>query len=188
MASIREILVDWTTVAGSGFRSVTYWTVGTAVASQRAALESFLDALNAAQTTNTSYVIETVGREVDEATGTLTGTWSDATVRGGTGTVAGQPVADATQVLVRWNSNAIVNGRFVRGRTFIPGMASAQLVNGNASAILVSNWTGFANSLIGSGTGFSVWHRPVGGSGGQRVSPNAASVSAELAVLRRRRR
>jgi hypothetical protein len=188
MTVIREILIDWTTPAGGGFRSVTHWSTVTAVASQRATLESFTDALAAALDNNVSCVIETAGREFEDTTGVLTGSWTDPTVRTSTGSVAGEPVADATQVLIRWESNSIVNGRFIVGRTFIPGMAAAQLVGGNASAILVANWTGFAQALVTAGTGFRVWHRPQGGTGGVAVSPQVGRALPELAVLRRRRR
>ena len=134
-----------------------------------------------------AYVIRTTGVELDAATGALTGQWAEATARVGTGAGGTEPVADATQILVRWKTNTIVNGRFVAGRTYIPGCASSNEVSGNLAAATQSAIAAAGTTLIGSGAGLAVWHRPISGSGGSEQSPNSCVVWEEFAVLRRRR-
>jgi hypothetical protein len=184
----REILVDWTTPAGGGFRSVLYFDAAIAVAGQRAALATFLGDVDAILENDAAWSIESTGRDVDSATGTLLGLWSDSTPYGGTGGVSGEVVADATQMLFRWETGVIINGRFVTGRTFIPGLDRGGLVQGNLSTGLAATLTGYANTLAGSGVGFSIWHRPQGGSGGFSAPVDSGICMTELAVLRRRRK
>jgi len=124
---------------------------------------------------------------LDETTGTLTGSWTDGTAQAGTGTNTGTPVPDASQALVQWRTVTITNGRFLRGRTFIPSVALSQVVGGNLQAPAVTVIQNAANALIASGAGLVVWHRPIAGSGGSHDAVSTASVWTEFAVLRRRR-
>lgn len=188
MATLREVVTDWTTPAGGGFKTVMHWDATFAPANVRADLGAFWTTIAGALDNNVSWLIETAGRLVDDATGNLVGAWTDATLRTGVGQVAGECVADATQVLMRWDTGAIVGHRFLIGRTFIPGMAAAQLVGGNTSQILRTTWDGAAATMIAAAHGFGVWHRPVGGSGGVFRPAAKGTTQVELAVLRRRRR
>jgi len=129
----REILTDWTTPAGGGFRSVTYWHLTPSVDDQRQAWNEFLIDISTILDDGTDWNVQTTGREMDDATGVLTGEWSDATVQSGGGAGAGETVPDASQMLIRWNTGEIVNGRFLKGRTFIPGVQVAGLASGNLS-------------------------------------------------------
>lgn len=134
---VREILVDWTTAAGTGKRSVMFFNEVTAVADQRAALDDFLTAFCGGLDNTTSYVIETAGRELSTTTGELIGAWAEPTVYTGTGTISGECVPDAAQVLVRWDTGNIVGGRFLRGHTYIPGLSTLNLLNGNLTPTAV---------------------------------------------------
>ena len=134
MTTIREILTDWTTAAGSGFVTVMYFEAGIAVADQRSALDNFFSGCLTGMSVATHYDIRQEGKEIDDATGALTGTWTEATGYSGTGAFAGEPVPDAVQLLVRWNTATIIDGRFLRGRTFLPGFATATVDDGNVAA------------------------------------------------------
>ena len=183
----REILTDWTTPAGSGFRSVTFWDSAVAVEGQRAKWQAFLEDINTVLDNGTSWIIRTEGREMDNATGTLTGAWSDGTAQVGGGAGSGETVADATQILVRWSTATIVNGRFHRGRTFIPGCQVAALVSGNLAAANVTAINTACTTLLTDNEGFGVWHRPVDGAGGSFSLATSGNAWSELAVLRQRR-
>jgi hypothetical protein len=183
----REILVDWTTPSGSDHRSVFYFDVAAAVAAQRLALSTFLTAVKASLTTVTSYSIEQTGRELDDATGTLTGAWSTGLVYTGTGGSATQPVADATQLLFRWATTTIIGGRFLKGRTYVPGFYAGGLSGGNVLAAQVTGLSAAANTFAVDASHPQVWHRPIAGSGGQAVNMTGGSLWSELAVLRKRR-
>lgn len=183
----REILVDWTTSSGGGKVSVFMCDLAGAVGSQRLALNDFLGALDASMSTGNSWVIRNAGRELDDATGALTGAWSTGLPYNGAGSVGTEEVADATQILFQWHTNVIINGRFLRGRQFFPGLAASNLASGNLSSAVALGFKGYGDTLIASGSGFGVWHRPQGGAGGQFEPTATCTVWNELAVLRRRR-
>jgi len=183
---VREILVDWTTASGSGKVSVFYFDEATAVGAQRSALSTFLGAADAVLSTTASWVMRTTGTEYDDVTGALTGAWTDTTPYSGAGGAAGQ-AADATQVLVRWDTGQIVNGRFLKGRTYLPALASGNLNVGNLAAAARTTVSNAAAAFVTASVGFIVWHRPVAGAGGDPATVTGSDVWTELAVLRRRR-
>jgi len=183
----REIIVDWTTIAGGGRVSVFFFTDGNPIASQRTALATFLGSVDGFLHSSTTWVIRTSGRELDDATGALTGTWTAVTGHGGIGGGSTGPIPDASQVLVRWKTSAIVAGRFLQGRTFLPGLDRANLTDGNLTSSVQTSMSSDAQGLASAGVGLSVWHRPVLGAGGQREDADLGTVWSELAVLRRRR-
>ena len=183
----REILTDWTTPAGGGFRSVTFWDSAVAVADQRDQWQTFLETIATVLDDGTDWVIRTTGRDLDNATGTLVGEWNDVTPQIGGGAGSGESVPDAAQILVRWNTEQIINGRFLRGRTYIPGCQTAGLFGGNLSAANVAAISEAANDSLVDNNNFGVWHRPVAGAGGPFNLATSASCWAELAVLRQRR-
>lgn len=182
-----EILVDWTTPAGNEHRNVMYFDAALSIAAQRLALSTFLTAVKASLSNQVSYLIETSGRVLDDATGALTGSWASGTAYTGTGGSATQPVADATQLLFRWTTPTIVGGRFLKGRTYIPGFFAGGLAAGNVTAAQVTGLSTAANTFANDPAGFGIWHRPVLGAGGDFVPTTGGSLWAELAVLRKRR-
>lgn len=187
MATIREITTQWTLPSGGGHLTVMYFEAGIAVASQRTALQTFWTAIKNSLDSGASYVISTQGRELEDSTGTLVGSWTETSAKVGTGLNTGEPVADATQGLIQWRTASIIGGRFLRGRTFVPGLANTVEVNGNLQAATVTAFNTAANALIASAAGLVVWHRPIAGSGGSHDAVSTASTWTEFAVLRRRR-
>ena len=183
----REIVTDWTTPAGGGFRSVMFFGEVSDIVDQREALSDFWDSCSTSLDSNVNWTIETSGRELDSTTGTLTGVWSDGVSQTGGGANSGNVVPDASQGLVRWRTNNIVSGRFVNGRNFIPGFSTAAVSEGN---LLAANRTAILNgatALITAAVQMGVWHRPVGGAGGAWFAAESADVWVEFAVLRQRR-
>jgi hypothetical protein len=183
----REIIVDWTTPSGSGKASVLYFLTATSVASQRAALSTFIEAIQAVQSSQCAYTIRTVGRELSDATGALTGAWSEPTAYTGTGNLAQEPLPDASQALIRWSTNHIVGSRFLQGRTFIPCLTTNGVDDGNVLAATRTTIQNAANALVAAAVQFAIWHRPVGGAGGVAWAVDVAAAQSEFAVLRRRR-
>ena len=196
----RDVLVDWTTINGSGKVSVFHFLEATPVTAQRAALQTFLQVVASKQTNPTKYTISQSGREWDAVTGALTGAWADATAYTGIGLITGNEVADATQLLVQWQTGHVVNGRFLHGRTFLPGMASAQEVGGNVQGSTLTTIGPAAQALCNANVQLCVWHRPqvpagtppgnpddVPRSGGVVWPATVGQVWTEWAVLRRRR-
>lgn len=194
--AVRQILVDWSTVNGGGKVSVFNFNAETVVASQRAALNTFLGAVDAICHNTATWTIRTSGNAYNEATGELQADWVDSTPFSGTGAIsAGSPEADAVQALVRWGTGSVVAGRFLKGRTFIPGVAQGAIVSGNLGPTSVAALAAAGNALIGANVGLSVWRRPHTASAGDpRPSYSGVLEAAvictawpEMAVLRRRR-
>lgn len=189
MPSIRQITVNWASPGGGG-TSVLNFATAPDVAVQRTALQAFLQAWMVHTSAVVTYNISTSGREIDDATGGLTGAWSEGTAKTGIGGGGAQPVADATQVLVRWQTQTITpGGRFLVGRTFLPGLASTKLSQGNVQSAVVTDMADAAEALITPEVQLVVWHRPsaLAPASGMAVQVDGVSVWQELAVLRSRR-
>lgn len=187
MTSVREILTTWTLPSGGSHKSVMYFDTVPAIAVQRAALNTFWNSIRVLQSTGTVYRIDEVGRELDTATGVLTGAWAEGTVYNQAGSSGSVPVPDAAMMLIQWRTGNITNGRFVRGRTFVPGLGIGQTTGGNVIPSAITTANAAATALIGSAAKLYVWHRPVAGSGGGNVLVTQATIWSEFAVLRRRR-
>jgi len=183
----REVVTDWVTPAGGGFRTVMFFSEFGPIADLREALSDFWDSCSTSLDTNVNWTIETSGRIMDHVTGTLTGVWNESTVQTGGGANSGNVVPDATQGLVRWNTDQIVNGRFLKGRNYIPGFSTAAVSEGNMLAANRTAINAGATALIATGVEIGVWHRPVGGAGGAFHVATSADVWSEFAVLRQRR-
>jgi hypothetical protein len=164
-----------------------YFDATPTVISQRAFLNNFWNSVRATQSNLVIYRIREAGRELDATTGALTGAWTDPVVFNQAGTSGTTPLPDAVQALVQWRTATIVGGRFLRGRTYIPGLGQGQTTGGNLVGSAVTTITAAAAALRASSAVLSVWHRPVSGSGGSQVPVTAESVWNEFAVLRRRR-
>ena len=187
MSMIRQIITRWTTPSGSGKATVMYFEGSPTISTQRSNLNTFWTSVMGALDNSTSYTIDTSGIELESTTGALVGSWTHSTPYTDSGDQSTEPVADATMALIRWKTSTIVGGRFLTGRTFIPGLDRAQLTNGNLSSSTVAALNGFAATFIAAPNAFGIWHRPIAGSGGTHVVVSAADTWSELAVLRRRR-
>lgn len=183
----KEIVVNWVTLNGGGKVSVFWADETPLIADQREALGDMIRDFQAQLHSSTSWSIATEGRIVNATTGTLTGQWAETTNQAGVGAAASAPGADATQALLRWQTATIINGRFLQGRTFIPGLSRDAIVLGNLSASAIADFQGAADGLVTADVGFGVWHRPTSGTGGAFHDYTSAGVWNELAVLRRRR-
>lgn len=187
MVGIAEVIVDWTGPGRSPKLNVFYHPAENGVVNFRQNLDIWLTSVRDSLSQQYSWRIRQSGDVFEDSTGELVGEWSDSQARVGTGTLADQPVADATQVLVRWRTAQIVNGRRLRGRTFIPGVGNTKVVNGNLADGTVAVLNGFSKTFAQSANPPHIWHRPTGGTGGLAASTQSADVWKELATLRRRR-
>lgn len=183
-----ELLTAWQTAGGEAGLSVMFVEPVTDMAATRAALAALYTGIEDRLDTGTTWTIATSGRVLDPTTGALTGEWSEPTSQTGQGaTTTGTNVADATQALIRWNTGAVVNGRFLKGRTFIPGLSTSALSDGALSSATQTDFLTSLSTFLAAGAGLGVWHRPTSGAGGSFHLVTAASVWSELAVQRGRR-
>lgn len=196
MATIREITIDWQAAGSPGGTSVLHFAGVPSAAVQRSALFAALNTVNLYLAASTVARIATEGREFDDATGTLTGMWSEGTPYTTAGIASGEPVANAAQVLVRLATGAIVDGRMLKGRIFIPGLAQSATDTGQVSATAAGSFTTEFSDLAASIAELVVWSRPraartdptpLPARPGSSAAVTGASTWTELAVLRRRR-
>jgi hypothetical protein len=193
MATIRQIITTWNTPAGGDRKSVMFFEGGIAVASQRAALNTLWQAVDNAMASSTGWLVETAGVELDDQNGDLVGAWSHSTAYGGAGGGAGEPVPDSAQALIRWKTSTILDGRFLQGRTFLPGLTVGTSDDGNLQGATAVSLQTAANAFIASAAGLVIWHRPLKDDDGNvtrtggHTAVSTADIWGEFAVLRRRR-
>lgn len=188
MADITEIITEWQAENTPGGLSVMYFGPGVNVPVVRGAIDQMYTDVAARLDSLTTWNVRTSGKIIDEATGTLTGFWESAAVANGVGTLSGTPVANAAQVLLRWRTLGIVNGRLVQGRTFVPGLGSSSVDGGQLSAAAQGAFTTAAATFITTcADTFGVWHRPSDAGPGSWHEVISGATWSELAVQRRRR-
>jgi hypothetical protein len=128
---------------------------------------------------------------LDSTTGTITGGLSFTQPVTTVGTLGTSFIATPAQYLLRYLTSSIINGRHVRGRSFIgPCMVSDATATGQPS-LGVQSALQAAGALLGTTVvtpiAHVVWHRPVNHAGGAAVSVVSYGAGAQYAVLRSRR-
>lgn len=186
MATLMELRTVWVGVAGS-----PYYTTLRAFHGNDLTPEAFSDAWDACLTARAvdfpsfiSATIESELRLIDSVTGDLTGT---EVTTGNTfaGSSSGDPLPRASQALIRWSTPAIVAGRRLRGRTFLPCIIeSFNTVNGKPDASLLSAWATNLSTFISACQGeLCIWS-PTHGS---VANVTGGVLWDEWAVMRSRR-
>lgn len=180
-------LTTWTNVQGAPYYTNLYFggdTEGEADAAV-AAIDGFLADLDPSLVNGMVATVDSEVELVDPASGNVTGVYGTA---GATETfvAGGDPLPYSTQMLIRWRTGQYVNGREVRGRTFIPGWTESSSTNGKPLPGTVSTMATIAASFLtaASGAGGLVIYSPTHG---LDASVTSTSVWSEWAVLRSRR-
>lgn len=161
MASLKRVRAEWSGsgLVGSGVSTFMFLESGTGLV---AAVEAFFDALAGYIPNDVSITIPAAGDIVESTTGELVGAWSEGAVSGTTnGTFIGTyPRGVGTRFV--WETEGIVNGRRIKGSTFlVPFGASNFDDGGQLSAAASALLTGIGNDLIdAAGNTMVVWSRP----------------------------
>lgn len=139
--------------------------------------------------TSTTYTVSGLVDELDEATGQITGQQS-VTGRTQIGAGAGNLGPSAIGLVAQYNTNDFVNGRRIRGRSFLNPIRAAYTVNPQPLATEIALATAFASKLDDPGATtvrFGVYSRPKPGSAGEWHNVENVNVPAKWTVLRSRR-
>jgi hypothetical protein len=101
------------------------------------------------------------GDMFDDVTGSITGEWSAAAPAAAQGTITGGYPGPAGAV-VTWLTSSILDGRRLRGRTFVvPLGAGSYQEDGSLIPGVVADLTAVSNAFrIEQSASFVVWHRP----------------------------
>lgn len=149
---------------------------------------SFFEALGTELGSNVTVTIPSSGDVLSPATGTLTGAWSEA---GGGGQAVGNTgdvAAAGVGACINWLTSDVVNGKRVRGRTFVVPMAVGRYAEDGTLAVGSAQAIEDAAGILVTG-GLLVWHRPTipGASDGSEHEVIDAVVRDKVAFLSSRR-
>lgn len=184
---VREIIVDYEIPGASNALSVFFFDEAQPLGAQRTALEVLFNGIESILSNTMEWSVRQVGRELQTTTGALLGEWTTSVPASGQGTAMAAAAANATSMLLRWSTNTIVAGRFLRGRTFIPGLGGNRIEEGGLNPADQVTLASAGEDMIGEAAGFGIWHRPTNGVGGVFHEAVGAAAWNELAVQRRRR-
>ena len=136
-------------LGGAPFYTQMFFDDGVGVPSDVVdAVVAFWEALDTVIVNELTMTVEGVVAVVDETTGMITGVVSTGSGAGVVGTSVGEPAALATQGLIQWQTGDYVNGRQIRGKTFIPGVATSAVQAGKPTAGYQAALNTAANALI----------------------------------------
>lgn len=186
---VRQILTRWTIPNGSSdIITVMNFADAPNVADQRAALDAFWSNISGVCASPVTWTIDQSGQEYDTATGELVGAWVDPEPYTGNGLSGGGIVAaNATSVLLQWQTGTITKRKRVRGRNFVPGVGTSVITGGELDPQNKEDCEAFQVILIGASVGLGIWSRPSGSTPGSLAPVQAGTTWKELAVQRRRR-
>nr|CRY97389.1 hypothetical protein [uncultured prokaryote] len=189
MVDLNEVLIDWIVPKGAGGVTVLFFAKEseTAIQSQRDEINDFLNAKSSSFGIGVSGMVRKEGRILNEESGTLVGAWSDPRTKGLADGFGTDTVPNSSQGLIRWNTGQVVDGRFLKGHTYLPGMSESVGVKGEVDPAVITSFNSVLASWIASGFGPVVWHRPKSGVGGAARIATSATLWNEFGVLRGRR-
>lgn len=188
MATMNRVSVTWQSWPGAPGITQLYLTGGIDQAAVDA-IRAYFNALVTLLPSGLVIQVPSSGDTLDDASGNINGAWSVAvTPTNVVGTGSGAYAGNAGAV-THWLTGDVVNGRRVRGRTFlVPLVSTAYDTAGSISTAALSTLQTAANGLVTAiDPNFAVWHRPTQFAAGSSHSIISARVP-DLAVSLRSRR
>ena len=158
---LNRVVVQWDGPAVVGAAVNVLHFAGDVGPPDPSAIKAAYDNLSTILPGTSTIVTPSSGDVIEDTTGELLDVWSapggGTTVGGAGGTVAG-----GVGACVTWLTGGIINGRRLRGRTFlVPLSSTAYEGDGTLTTTAQTALQGFAEDLIASGP-LAVWHRPTG--------------------------
>jgi hypothetical protein len=188
-----RVRTTWTSPQGGPYLSTHYFTGASDVAAQDAvdALVTFWQAVDAGIMNTYTWTVLPEVAHIDEDDGKILNLYPVTGDSAPGAVTSGTQLPPSNQVLVRWHTQAYIDGRNVRGRTFIPGVPTANNQAGKFNSGSAAIFDTAAEALISdAGSELVVWRRPnpaAETTAGQAIPVSAASVWLDFAILRRRR-
>jgi len=186
MPDINRIRVLWNGLSGGEGVSTFYAlpSASTALADVR---DFFFD-IRALFPTTLTWTFPGSGDVIDYATGTLTGGWTMAGGAPFVGNAGSATHAAGVGARVRWDTNAIFDGRRLKGSTFLTDMTtSVYEANGTIASGTLTTLQTAADALVATNS-ISIWHRNTPGEAdGGYATVEAAAIPDRVTALRSRR-
>lgn len=184
MATIERGVARWTGFAGAPGYSTFYATDGGGLS---VLLQRWFLACRSVFPIGVTVTMEQAGDSIDDQTGLINGVWTQANDGPVTGTGEANWMA-ASGILVAWNTDGIVNGHRVRGRTFLVPCTVGDVSGGNVKSTSVTLVQAASDTLVSDADGhMRIWSRPHGSRQGSSHQVVSATVRTYQAVLRSRR-
>lgn len=191
--AITRITAQWTGFRGSPGYSNFFFDGAYAdeggVEAAALAVADFFTAFRDELPSGTNITVQPTGDLVDEASGQITSVIDFAAPPAVLGSDS-RTYSAATGAVVNWNTQDYVNGRRVRGRTFLVPLSSGAFDgSGDLASGALTKLRTAANGLVEATLDhpLCIWHRPVNGAGGSSHVVTNATVPDLGAVLRSRR-
>lgn len=191
--AIHRITTVWSGFQGGPGYTNFFFTgdgSGGAAADSRAQVVAFFNGIANSLPSDVVWTVEGEAAVIDEVTGSITGyvMAEENPTPGGGGMSGGYSAASGA--VVTWNTAGVVNGRRVRGRTFVvPLGGGAYQSDGTLATTTIAALQDAASALVGTlfDSGFGVWSRPGTSGGGTFWEVTGFRVPDMSAVLRSRR-
>lgn len=187
MPNLARLRVD---ISGAGVVGASVMTFyGTTSGSGLpAATVTYLNAMKANVPNDVTFTVPGGGDLIDDATGNLTGSWSD----GGGGSVTGTDTGAfqlGSGFRIKWATGGVVAGRRVRGTTFfVPAASLCFDTSGRLGSATIAAVQTATNAFLSTlSPNLVVWSRPVPGRAGSSHAIVSASIPSMPTQLRSRR-
>lgn len=180
------------TAPGLPYLSTMYFNDALGATAQDAAdaVRAFWLALQGLITNTLTATVEPDVAVVDSITGDVTDVLATSTLPV-IGTNVADPIPWSSQGLIIWTTGTFINGRRVKGHTYIPGAGETSNTTGRPNSDYRPFLDSAAEALISDADSeLVIWHRPKVGppaTPGSVAPVTSASVGTEWAVLRSRR-
>lgn len=184
MATLNRYRVIWT--GGPGGEGVSTFFSETSAITALADLRAFFLSIATHFPSVLTWSFPNSGDQLESATGTLVGGWTQAAASPVVGTSSGASFASGVGARVVWGTNGIVAGRRLKGATFLTSIDSTEFANdGTLEASFIASLQSAADTLVGKNS-LSVWSRPRNGVSGF-ASIESATIPDRVTALRSRR-
>lgn len=187
MANLVRMRVVWSGsgVTGPGLTTFYTPTTGTGLP---AAVKAFFTTLAPTFPTSVTWTIPQDGDTISDATGDLTGTWSEPSGGGQVSGSVSTAFARGVGAQVRWSTGGLRGGRRVIGSTFLVPLATgAYDTDGSLQPTTVTLLSNAANTLHGAAS-LMVWSRPSARNGaGTSSAVTGVQIPDRVSWLRTRR-
>lgn len=162
MTTIARMRVTLTGSAVPGGGVATFYSSAPDVAGWPAAVKAFYTSIQSSTPGSLTVTVPSNGDTLDVATGDINGVWT-ATGGGSVVGAASSAYVMGTGARVVWNTDGIVDGRRIKGSTFIVPLLDGSLAgDGQLDDTFRTSLTGWATTLIAAvPDDFLIYSRPM---------------------------
>lgn len=190
MALIIRHTAVWTGVPGlpgySQFYQLNTGSLSSDAQAGHDAVAAFFDAIVTLIPSDIDVTVDPIYQALADTTGDITTEDTVATPAAATNGGYVSLYAAQVGVLVEWTTATFIDGRRLRGRTYLVPLGNSQDSNGTLPTGTVNTVQGAADTLAADAAGFAVWHRPKGAEAGSASPMSGALVRDKAAILRSR--